>query len=102
MTTRPARDPAYIAYVRLLPCLPCSQAGRRQCEPTEAHHIREAGKVAIGRKPSDYRAVPFCRRCHRAWHHGKGRVWLLGVRWREGVEGLVGRPLAGYGPVTAQ
>lgn len=55
----PARDPAYLAWVRSLPCLLAGLG----CEgAVEAHH---AGRRGLGQKCPDREAVPLCRRHHR-------------------------------------
>lgn len=74
---QPARDPDYLAFVRMLPCLFCwsrpywivALTRDRPWAPfrngrqgyTEACHI---GPHAFGRKASDYTAVPACRMHH--------------------------------------
>ena len=59
----PARDRAFLAYIRAQPCALCMAEG---C--TEPHHVLLPGEGARGRKPSDYLCVPLCgpgaRDCH--------------------------------------
>jgi hypothetical protein len=63
------RDPAFLKFVRTMPCVACGKSG-----PSDAAHIRapsiEHGKryTGKGEKPSDRWAVPLCRGCHRAQH----------------------------------
>ena len=57
---KPVRDPEYLRFVRSFPCLVCRQAWR-----IEAHHF---GSKGIGQKPSDFNAVPLCRKHHREAH----------------------------------
>lgn len=54
----PARDPAYLDWIRKQPCVLC---GAR----SEAHHLKLPGQGRMGKKPDDYFAVPLCRTCHR-------------------------------------
>jgi hypothetical protein len=68
---RPARDPAYLEFVRGQPCAVCLQPG-----PCEAHHIPRLGHGAMGMKADDYRTAPLCSPCH-AKAHTKGRRWLM-------------------------
>ncbi len=53
----PVRDPAYLKYLRQLPCVTCGTSRRRR----EAAHI---GAHGIGQKASDLDALPLCRECH--------------------------------------
>ncbi len=62
--TPPARDAAYLAFVRTLPCCVCNLPNH-----TESHHAPAPGHGAKGLKCSDYRAIPLCLYCHRR-HHG--------------------------------
>lgn len=65
------RNASYLEFIRQLPCIACStQAG------VQAAHVRMAGDGGIGLKPSDYRAVPLCARCHGEQHqHGEATFW---------------------------
>ena len=56
----PNRVPAYLAWVRTLPCSVCPARA-----PSEASHH---GPRGIGQKASDLRAIPLCSVCHRDWH----------------------------------
>lgn len=59
----PARDKNFLAYVRVRACCVCGAPG-----PSHAHHH---GPRGAGQKTDDFRTVPLCDRCHRAWHqHG--------------------------------
>jgi hypothetical protein len=60
---RRIRDRDHIKSVAAQPCLVC---GRR---PADAHHLRFAQSLALGRKVSDEFTVPLCRGHHREVHH---------------------------------
>ena len=64
-----ARDEAYMAWVRTLPC--CAPHGLMWlCNGgTEAHH---AGRRATGRKADDDTCIPLSMYCHRWWHAAAG------------------------------
>ncbi|MBU0515573.1 MAG: DUF968 domain-containing protein [Proteobacteria bacterium] len=67
--SEPFRDKAYLAYIRLQPCLVCGGARG----PSEAHHEDNGGK---GLKGSDYRALPLCSIHHRERHDtGQQTFW---------------------------
>lgn len=72
-------DPAYLAYVRTLPCLICGRHG-----PSDAAHIRSAaphyGKRYTGKaeKPDDKWALPLCRRHHEEQHRTNELGWWAG------------------------
>lgn len=61
-------NPAYLAWVRTLPCLICARPG------SDPAHIRAAAPqyakryTGKGEKPSDKWAVPLCRDHHREQH----------------------------------
>lgn len=63
----PARDPAYLDWIRTLRCEACGRA------PCEAAHTGSDGGTGI--KASDYSAVPLCHICHRtgtySYHAGR-------------------------------
>jgi hypothetical protein len=66
------RDRAYLDYLRRRPCSFC---GKMASEPH--HSIRQFLGVStggVGRKGSDYLAVPACRSCHRKIHDGTLRA----------------------------
>jgi len=79
----PARDPAYLAWVREHRCeVPGCRARR-----IEAHHF---GKRAKGTKCSDYETVPLCTAHHREFHD-RGAIGdtprsALRVRWERWSE----------------
>ena len=56
---------SYLDTIRRLPCACCGAA-----PPSYAHHIRHG--QGIGRKASDFLAVPLCHECHQGPHgvHG--------------------------------
>lgn len=68
----PLRAPAYLAFVRELPCAVC-----RAPAPSEAHHF---GPHGTGTKTDDTRVVPLCTSCHTGEFHRTGRVVLRGRR----------------------
>lgn len=55
---RPARDGAYLDYVRSWACTSCGAP-----PPSEAHHV---GPRGVSQKTDDYRTVPLCHACHRS------------------------------------
>jgi hypothetical protein len=59
---RRIRDRDHVKSVAKQPCLVC---GRR---PADAHHLRFAQSLALGRKVSDEFTVPLCRGHHREVH----------------------------------
>lgn len=66
-------DPAYLAFVRQLPC--CAP-GVRPCEsptPQHAHHSTGAG---MGLKSSDRETMPLCWFHHAEFHQGNGAFEL--------------------------
>lgn len=73
-------DPAYLAYVRTLPCLICLRPG-----PSDAAHIRTAapqyGKryTGKGEKPDDKWVLPLCRAHHEAQHRESELGWWAGM-----------------------
>ena len=69
-TPRRIRDREHVKSVARQPCLVC---GRR---PVDAHHLRFAQALALGRKVSDEFTVPLCRGHHREVHHcGDEAAW---------------------------
>lgn len=80
------RNPAYMAFVR---SLPCALLTTHQCAgPIHAHH---AGMRGFGQKASDDTCIPLCAFHHLAgWHDGFAqpfRSWSGGERfiWATGV-----------------
>jgi hypothetical protein len=61
-TPRRIRDREHVKSVAKQPCLAC----RRR--PADAHHLRFAQSLALGRKVSDEFTVPLCRGHHREVH----------------------------------
>jgi hypothetical protein len=59
----PDRDPRYLAFVRSHACCSCGSQ-----EDVEAHHWARRGQKGLATKPSDFRTVPLCRRCHDTFH----------------------------------
>jgi hypothetical protein len=60
---KPLRDPAYLAWLRKLPCVVCGRG------PCEAAHQRLLGGGA-GSKPDDRYTLPYCYDCHHVVEHG--------------------------------
>lgn len=73
---RPDRDPAYLAFLRTLPCLLCVRG--EQCTPTEAAHL---GPHGISQKAPDYDAIPLCGGVHH--REGRTSASVLGRRFLE-------------------
>lgn len=79
----PKRDPAYLAFIRGLPC--CAPGATRaprylsagdmlmrhlHCDgPVEAHHRTGSG---LALKAPDRESMPLCRLHHRAFHDNRG------------------------------
>ena len=57
----PVRDPKYLAFIRMLPCVACGKKKWRM----EAMHT---GPHGLGQKASDLDALPGCPSCHRELH----------------------------------
>jgi hypothetical protein len=57
----PVRDPKYLKFIRLLPCIAC---GKRKWG-MQAMHI---GPHGLGQKASDLDTLPGCPACHRELH----------------------------------
>jgi hypothetical protein len=69
---RRIRDRDHVKLVSNQPCLVC---GRR---PADAHHLRFAQSLALGRKVSDEFTVPLCRGHHREVHRcGDEATWWI-------------------------
>ena len=64
-------DQAYLAYIRILPCLLSTKYG---CSgPTEPHHVKTKGAGG----PDQGNTIPLCRLHHTEWHD-KGRIgWQM-------------------------
>ena len=57
----PVRDPKYLKFIRLLPCIACGKV----------RYVRDAmhtGSHGLGQKASDLDALPGCRVHHRELH----------------------------------
>lgn len=69
-------DPAYLAYLRTLPCLICARPG-----PNDPAHLRSAalqyGKRLTGmaEKSDDRWALPLCRHHHAEQHRNNELRW---------------------------
>ena len=61
---RPHEDPAYLSWVRTLPCCACGLRGM-----TQAHHRTGYAK---GKKAPDRETMPLCHPCHRDLHDLRG------------------------------
>lgn len=78
----PNRNPAYLAWVRNLPCVVCRiwKLTRFEYGKIEAAHV---GARGLGRKCSDIETIPLCAHHHRTGpqsHHSLGRrFWTF---WR--------------------
>jgi hypothetical protein len=69
-TPRRIRDRDHVKSIAKQPCLVC---GRR---PADAHHLRFAQSLALGRKVSDEFTIPLCRGHHREAHRcGDEAAW---------------------------
>ncbi len=66
------RDRDHLKFVAAQPCLICSRT------PSDAHHLKFAQPLAMGKKVSDEFTVPLCRTHHRQLHHGGREVhWWI-------------------------
>lgn len=87
----PWRSPAYLAWIRSLPCCVCGAPPQSEA----SHH----GPRGVSQKATDLRAVPLCGDDHRHWHqHGTlpGRTRdqserFLDARAFEAIEGFMHR-----------
>ncbi len=61
------RNPAYLHYVKSLPCCYCGRPG------DDPHHIETGG---VGHKCSDYATVPLCREHHNAIQNNEHKINL--------------------------
>jgi hypothetical protein len=72
---RRLRDRDHVRYVGKQPCLICGR------QPSDAHHLRFAQHLALGRKVSDEFTVPLCRGHHREVHRcGDEGAWWGQIR----------------------
>lgn len=87
---KPVRDPAYLKWIRALPCCVCgSQRG------VEAAHT---GSRGLSTKSCDRSCVPLCRQHHQTGkysYHGLG-ARAFAARYGLDVGSLVGEFNAGY------
>lgn len=69
-----SRDPKYLAYIRTHYCTTCGHPpGPHEIQ---AAHVRMKANAGMGQKPSDYRTVPLCVRCHqKEQHFGEKAFW---------------------------
>jgi hypothetical protein len=65
------RNKAHLKFVAAQPCMLCNR------QPSDAHHLRFAQPIALGRKVSDEYTVPLCRTHHRQLHRSgnEARWW---------------------------
>lgn len=69
-------DPAYLAYVRTLPCLVCARPG-----PNDPAHLRSAARqygkrqTGMAEKPDDKWTLPLCRTHHDDQHRNNELQW---------------------------
>lgn len=69
-------DPAYLAYVRTLPCRICGRPG-----PSDPAHLRTGARqydkphTGMGEKPSDRWVLPLCRTHHDDQHRHNELEW---------------------------
>ena len=63
---KPARDPAYLRFVRSFPCSVCKR-GRSEAAHTGPH--------GIGQKASDYSTIPLCHKHHTLLHACGPRIF---------------------------
>jgi hypothetical protein len=61
---KPIEAPAYLVWVRTLPCCICGRLG------VDAHHIIGGGLKGTGTRTPDFLAMPLCRPDHAELHRG--------------------------------
>ncbi|MGQ7247577.1 DUF968 domain-containing protein [Halomonas sp. V046] len=89
------RSPAYLAFVRSLPC--CACGGRA----TDAHHVigLHWGLSGMGTTAPDSFAMPACRECHRDIHTRPGmqarQPWWLTDTINRGLDHFTDEPIVG-------
>ncbi len=74
--SRPGSDPAYLRWIRTLPCCVAEMEGAGPCEGRmEANHAGR--KPGMGLKCSDHETLAKCSRHHRMWtdHAGVFAGW---------------------------
>lgn len=78
---KPAKDPAYLAKVRKLPCCICVAFGGPQLSPTAAHHVIHGRYSQI--KSPDRMAIPLCEGHHQGqFDTSKIAIHREPDRWR--------------------
>ncbi|WP_129141506.1 DUF968 domain-containing protein [Modicisalibacter coralii] len=89
------RSPAYLAFVRSLPCCAC---GVSPCDP---HHVigLHWGLSGAGMTAPDNYAMPLCRACHGEMHREPGWLqhqprWLVDTINR-GLDEFTDEPIVG-------
>ena len=68
------RCPGHLQWIRGCKCALEGRAGHVCAGPVEAAHVRTGTDGAMGVKPSDYWAVPFCRDGAHAPQHSVGEA----------------------------
>jgi hypothetical protein len=88
-------DEDYLAWLRTRPCAWCKWVPHWEMDvfvQCEAAHVRRVGGGSgTAYKPTNYSAIPLCRRCHEAQHReGEGaiggREWVDRARLRHVVD----------------
>lgn len=90
---KPGDDPAYLAWVRTLPCL----IGHECVGRVEAHH--STASRGLGQKTTDRETMPLCAAHHNQFHNARGvfsgwtregrRTWQR--RMLEGMRRLISK-----------
>ena len=84
----PARDAAYLEWIRTLPCCACGRHPRN-----EPAHVGHDG--GMKQKCSDYATVPLCHVCHRTGPHSfhglNGGARAFAAMWFLDFDALVER-----------
>jgi hypothetical protein len=91
----PDRDPAYLQWIRSLPCAICGANGAR----SEAAHTSVLGPRGLSQKASDYSAIPLCFGHHRGnadSYHALGER-AFADKHAVDIPNLVRRLLSSYG-----
>ena len=74
----------HLKHVRSHACVNCDASA-----PIEAAHVRIGSDAGMGRKPSDYFAVPLCKDCHQLQHTVGERTFWEGKDVAEIIHQLV-------------
>lgn len=73
------RDSEHLKFIRGLACCVCKKP-----PPSDAAHVRIGGGGGMGLKPSDFRTVPLCNKCHATQHSvGEKQFWEVNG-WHDG------------------